>query len=45
MIKNGIPYDLACAMEDEELVAWEIAFGELDGGRFNWNRMEFEEPT
>ena len=32
-------------MDDEEMVAWEIAFGELEGGKFNWSRMEFEEPS
>ncbi|MDA8112643.1 MAG: hypothetical protein M0T83_09335 [Nitrospiraceae bacterium] len=45
LVKNGVPFDVACSMEDEDLVAWEIAFGELDGGTFNWSRMQFEEPT
>ena len=30
-------------MDEDDLIAWEIAFGELDGGKFNWSRMKFEE--
>ncbi len=32
-------------MDDEDLLLWEIAFGELDGGKFDWERMSFVEPA
>lgn len=28
---RGVPFDVAWAMEDEEMLLWQIAFGELEG--------------
>lgn len=44
LIKNGIPYDVALSLDDEELFAYCIIFSELEGSKFNWKLMRFEEP-
>lgn len=41
-MKNGIPFDLAFQLDDETRAGFCIVFGELEGGRFNWDSMSFE---
>jgi hypothetical protein len=30
------------AMDEAELLAWNVIFGELEGGEFNWDAMRWE---
>jgi len=51
-MKGGAPFHIAfgmtreeadrCILEPTERQALAIVFGELEGNRFNWQRMEFE---
>ena len=43
---NGVPFDVAHALDDVQRMAYAITFQELNpfGGKpFNWDRMRFEE--
>ncbi|GGH14874.1 hypothetical protein GCM10007036_14470 [Alsobacter metallidurans] len=42
MTKNGVPFDVAFSMEPAMRLAACIAFGEMDGGKWNWSRMAWE---
>lgn len=44
LVKNGVPYDVAFSLPAEERVAYMIIFGELEGGKFDWARMDWEKP-
>lgn len=44
LIKNGIPFDVAFLLDDRTRTAWAIIFSEMAGNKFNWDRMEFEDP-
>lgn len=41
-----MPFDIAFAMTegglDAEVLAWIVVIGENEGGKFNWNTLEFE---
>lgn len=40
-MKNGVPYDIAESWSDEERYAACIAYGEFDGGEWDWRRMKW----
>lgn len=48
LIRNGVPFDVAYALEESgpegeaEALAWDILHGIFEGGRYNWDRMEWE---
>jgi hypothetical protein len=44
-MKNGVPFDVAHAMEDWELLAYAISFAKLDNGNreWDWDKMSFLE--
>jgi DNA-directed RNA polymerase subunit K/omega len=42
-VKNGVPFDVAFSLPDEERKAWSIALGEIDGGKFNFDMGRWEE--
>lgn len=42
-MKNGVPYDVAFTMSPIDVQAHTIVFGELEGLKFNWATMRFEE--
>jgi hypothetical protein len=35
---------VAFQLDDLTRTAWSINFSEMAGNKFNWDRMEFEEP-
>lgn len=35
-MKNGVPFDVAFGMDDGLRLAFAITFGELDGGKFDF---------
>jgi hypothetical protein len=39
-----LPFDVAFAADDDFVLAWIVAKGENDGGRFNWRNMTWVEP-
>jgi len=42
LLKNGVPFDVAFSLSDGMKSAFCIAFGELDGFRFNFSSGEWE---
>ena len=42
-MKNGIPYDVAMKLSPTRRLAYTVAFGELEGGRFNWTALKWED--
>jgi hypothetical protein len=43
LMRHGVDVDLAFGMDDVTRAAWSIIFCEQEGGKFNWQRMEFED--
>jgi hypothetical protein len=41
-VKNGVPYDVAFSLPPEDVEAYGIIFGEMEGGSFDWNRWDWE---
>lgn len=41
LVRQGIPYDVVSGMTEEHRLAHLVAFGELDGGSFDWDKMEW----
>ena len=45
VIKNGVPFDVAHALEDWELLAYWLVFAQFnDPKEFDWQLMQFIEP-
>jgi uncharacterized protein len=44
LIRNGVPFDVAFSLNDTTRAAWSIIFSEMNGAKFNWDNMQFEEP-
>lgn len=44
LVKNGIPFDVAFSLDHINLSAFCIAFGELDGNKFDFRTMRFIQP-
>lgn len=40
-MKNGVPYDVAFALEDEERLAHAVVFGKFEGQQFDWREMRW----
>jgi hypothetical protein len=44
LVRNGVPYEIATALDETELAAWVVTLGELTTGQeFDWNRMKWIE--
>ena len=44
LVKNGVPFDVAFSLDDVTRAAWSIVFSQMEGHKFNWSTMRFEEP-
>lgn len=44
LVKNGVPYDVAFALQPHERMAHAIVFGEFEGNEFDWSAMRFRAP-
>jgi hypothetical protein len=46
-VKNGVPYDVAHALPEWELLAHAIVFAQLENGHreWDWQRMTFVEQS
>lgn len=46
LIKGGMPHDIAWDMVDggmdAEVIAHIVVIGEMEGGHFDWNRLEWK---
>lgn len=38
---HGVPFDVAEALDDATRLAYVITFGELKGGSWNWDNLEW----
>ena len=45
MVKNGVPWDVAFGVEETLRLAMCITFSIMEGHKFNWNTMRYEEPA
>lgn len=45
LVKNGIPWDVANSLDKKFRDAFSIIFSEMEGNKFNWNMMRFEEKS
>jgi len=43
LIKHGIPFDVAFSVDDITRAGWSIIFSEMEGNKFNFNTMQFDE--
>jgi hypothetical protein len=43
LVKNGVPFDVAFSLDEITRAAWCIRFGQLDGRKFDWRAMEWED--
>lgn len=40
-MKSGVPFDVAFSLPEAQRTAFVIKFGELNGGTFNFNTMDW----
>lgn len=43
-MKNGVPEDMAFRMSTVRRLAWIVALGESEGGRYDWHAQEWIKP-
>jgi hypothetical protein len=43
-VSNGVPFDVAFALDDITRTAFSISLSEMDGATFDWGAMRFMEP-
>ena len=43
LVKNGVPFDVAFSLDDEERSAWAIIFCQFEGNKFDWTRGRWAE--
>lgn len=41
LVQHGVPFDVAFSLPSGERSAFVIALGELNGHRFDWDRLEW----
>jgi hypothetical protein len=43
VVKNGVPFDVAHCLEEQELLAYAIVFAQMENGNkeWDWNYMTF----
>jgi hypothetical protein len=42
-VKHGVPFDVAFQLDDVTRAAWSIIFSEMDGAKFDVDRMAWIE--
>jgi hypothetical protein len=43
LCRNGVPFDVAFSLSQEDRLAWVVALGRLDGGEFDFAAMRWTE--
>ena len=41
-MKNGVPFDIAFSLPLIDRRAFAVALGEMEGGRYDWDRLGWE---
>jgi hypothetical protein len=41
LVKNGLPLDYIETLNDAEILAWTVCFGQLEGSEFDWHQMKW----
>ena len=44
LVKNGVPFDVAFSLADDDRTAWVVAIGELEGKRYDWTTRRWSVP-
>jgi hypothetical protein len=42
LVTNGVPFDVAFSLDDDERLAWVVAVGRLKGREYNWHTRQWE---
>lgn len=45
LVSHGVPWDTAWKLTPTKRLAFIVAFGENEGGTFNWRTMAWERKT
>jgi hypothetical protein len=43
LVRNGVPFDVAFALPEDDRLAWIVAIGWLDGLAFDWRSRTWVE--
>jgi hypothetical protein len=43
LTQNGVPWDHAWSVSDTRRLAYLVAIGEMNGGRFSWENRRWED--
>ncbi len=43
LVRNGVPFDVAFSLDQDERRAWIVALGTLDGRVWDWGAMRWTE--
>ena len=41
LVKNNVPFDVAMAFDEADLLAWNVILKELEGASFDWDIMKW----
>jgi len=41
LVKNGVPWSEAFELDQAEVMAFCVTFGEFEGGEFDWSSMQW----
>jgi len=44
LVMNGVPFDVAFSLDDDERLAYVVIIGTLKGLRYNWAARRWEDP-
>ena len=44
-MKNGVPFDVAFQLDDITRAAWSVIFSEMEGNKFDIDRMAWMEES
>ncbi len=44
LVSNGVPYDIAFSLPEDERLAYVVILAEFQGLTFNWSKGQFEKP-
>jgi hypothetical protein len=42
LVRNGVPFDVAFALPQDERLAWVVAIGRLDGLEYDWDTQHWK---
>jgi hypothetical protein len=45
LVRNGVPFDVACNLGRSDRLAWVVALGTLSGRHFDWPSMTWDEEA